>query len=184
MAERTQKLRKSRLNQMFVDGLGSAVQKTGDTNDSPLLLDLCHPFPLRLRVYLFNCTNPPGGRALDEFKAQIILPEHKKGERRASLDYSDGRMPILAAYASIDGNVQNGVFVLWDAHMHREFSYSANIQVKGETIISAMCEAVAEGTRNNTEVVLAARPQHLLAAIKRRVAIWQDQIQWEVANGT
>jgi len=183
MADRRQKLHKDRLNQLFVDGLGSTVQSVSNMKDYPILIDLHSPFPLRLRVYLFNCTNPPGGRSLDEYKIQIILPGQKR-RCRAELDYSDGRMPILAAFASIDGNANNGVFAIWDADMHKDFAYSTNMQVKAETIISAMCEMVSESARSNTEIILAARPQNLLSAIKRRVDIMHDNIRKKVDYGT
>lgn len=179
MAWKTQKLHKRTLNQLFVESLGNAVQNVENINSFPVLIDLKRPFPLRLRVYLFNCTNPPGGRSFNEFKIQIILPGQKP-RCRASLDYSDGRMPILAAYASLDNDIQNGVFVVWDAHKHNEFSYSSNMQVKFETIVEAMCVMVAESSRNNAEIVLAARPKYLLNAIKRRVAITHDTLMEDV----
>lgn len=179
MAGKTPKLHKSKLNQIFVDGLGCAVESFVNIGAYPLLLDLRYPYPLRLRVYLFNCTNPPGGRALDEYKIQVILPG-QKSRCRASLDYSDGRMPILAAFTTIDGNPENGVFVMWDADKHIDFAYSANVQVKAETIIGALCDPVAESTRNNDEIVLAARPKHLMEALRRRVTIAEDNIRKEV----
>ncbi len=176
MSTATPKLRKSRLNQLFIDGLGEAVLKTGNLEDAPLLLDLKEPYPLKLRVYLYNCTNPPGGRAPDEYKIQVILPGQQRG-KRASLDYSSGRMPLLAAYVCFGDVLEDGVFVLWDAMKHEDFSYSANVQVKSETIINALCTSVASSMRGNNEMVLAARPQHLLEAIKLRMKIMRLNIK-------
>lgn len=144
----------------------------------PLLVDLKPPFPLRLRVYLFNCTNPPGGRALDEYKIQVVLPGQARGTR-ASLDYSDGRMPILAAYAHFDDEVRDGVFVLWDSYKHEDFSYSANMQVKSDIIIRALCAPLSVGKRSNHEIVIAARPPYLLDAIRQRIAILRRDIEGE-----
>lgn len=170
------KLSKQQLNRLFLEGLGDAVQIHNGLDAAPLLVDLNPPYPLRIRTYLFNCTNPPGGRALDEYKIQIILPGQKR-RSRASLDYSDGRMPLLVAYVCFADEVKDGVFVLWDADKHEDFSYSANMQVKSDTIIKALCEPLALSKRSNNEIVIAARPQYLLEAIKCRIDIMQKDIQ-------
>ena len=91
------RLKKQELNKLFLNGLGDRIQTHGSEDSAPLLVDLKPPFSIKLRTYLFNCTNPPGGRALDEYKFQVILPGQIRG-KRASLDFSDGRTPILAAY--------------------------------------------------------------------------------------
>jgi len=161
--------------QLFIDALGDAVLKYSDFESAPLLVDLKPPCPHRLRVYLYNCTNPPGGRALDEYKIQIILPGQERG-CRASLDYSDSRMPILAAYVCVADEVQDGVFVLWDAFKHDDFAYSANMQVKSETIIKALCSPLSLSKRGNDEIIIAARAPYLLDAIKCRVEIMRKNI--------
>lgn len=176
MGKRSLKLKKQQLNQLFIEGLGNAVKDHNGFDAAPLLVDLKPPFPLRLRVYLFNCTNPPGGRALDEYKIQIILPGQSRGSR-ASLDYSDGRMPLLAAYVCFADEVTDGVFVLWDSFKHEDFSYSANMQVKSETIIKALCSPLSISKRNNNEVVIAARPRYLLDAIRHRIVILRKDIE-------
>lgn len=164
------------MNQLFLEGLGDAVLMHNDIYAVPLLIDLKPPFPLNIRVYLYNCTNPPGGRAIDEYKIQVILPGQERGQR-GSLDYSDGRMPILAAYACIADEVKNGVFVFWDVYSHRDFSYSANMQVKSDTIINALSTPFSISKRSNSEIVIAARPQYLLMAIKHRVAVMREGIR-------
>lgn len=176
MITRSHKLRKARLNRLFVNSLGNAVLNVENLDDKPFLIDLRKPYPLRLRVYLYNCTNPPGGRALDEYKIQVIAPNQQRGTR-ASFDYSDGRMALLAAYTFLSDEIENGVFILWDATKHADFSYSANFQVKAETIIEALCIPVATGTRGNKEIILAARPQHLLSAIEMRMDIMSRDIR-------
>ena len=176
MSVRFPRLKKEHLNQLFIEGLGEAVREHNGLDAAPLLVDLKQPYPLKLRVYLFNCTNPPGGRAFDEYKIQVILPGQKRG-CRASLDYSDSRMPLLAAYVCFADEVKDGVFVLWDAYKHKDFSYSANMQVKSDTIIKALCAPVSLSKRSNNEVVVAARSQYLLDAIKYRIAIMQKDIQ-------
>ena len=72
MMARGKRLSKKVLNTIFLEGLGEHVVWHSDIFSSPLLVDL-QPRNLRLRVYLWNCTNPPGGRALDEYKIQHII---------------------------------------------------------------------------------------------------------------
>lgn len=172
MLEKPIKLRKSELNRLFLYALRLQVLSHSGESSAPLLVDLKSPFELKLRVYLFNCTNPPGGRGLDEYKIQIILPGQPRG-KRGSLDYSDGRLPILAAYVN-EG--RNGVFVLWDADKHDDFAYSANMQVKSEAIIGALSSKVSKTKRNNNEIIVAARPEHLYDAIKCRIDIMKEDI--------
>lgn len=167
------RFKKQQLYQLFIDGLGDMVEKHSDITKAPLLVDLKAPYPLRLRVYLYNCTNPPGGRSIEEYKSQVILPGQKPRER-GQLDYSDWRMPILAAYALIGENIGDGVFVLWDAYKHDSFAYSANMQVRAETILKTLSSNVAVSRRSNDEIVLAARPQHLFEAIRCRVSTLAD----------
>lgn len=166
------RLRKNELNHLFLEGLGNKVKWHSGEESAPLLVDLTAPLSLRLRVYLFNCTNPPGGRALDEYKIQVILPGQKRGERGV-LDYSEGRMPILAAFVP-EGT--EGVFLLWDADKHEDFSYSANMQVKSDVIIRALYSNIASITRKTGETILAVRPQHLYSAIQRRLEIRRQDI--------
>lgn len=167
MLDKPRRLHKSELNRKFLDGLGDMVAAHSGEESAPLLINLVPPLSLKLRVYLFNCTNPPGGRALDEYKIQIIFPGQKRSER-GMVDYSEGRMPVLAAYVP-EG--EDGVFIIWDADKHEDFSYSANMQVKSDVIISALYTDIAAITRKNNETILAVRPKYLYAAIKRRLEI-------------
>ena len=64
-----------------------------------------------------------------------------------------------------------GFFVLWDAYKHDEFSFSANFQVKAQVIVDALSTPVARGTKNNGEIILAARSNHLLQAIEERLEV-------------
>lgn len=166
MFDGPRRLRKDELNKLFLDGLGDMVAFHSE-DSTPLLVELVAPLSLKLRVYLFNCTNPPGGRTLDEYKIQVILPGQKRGERGV-LDYSEGYMPVLAAFIP-EG--ETGVFIIWDADKHEDFSYSANMQVKSDVIINALYTDIASTVRKNGEVILAVRPKFLYAAIKRRLEI-------------
>lgn len=162
---------KTMLNTIFLDGLGDHVIWHSSTTSSPLLIDL-KPRNLRLRVYLWNCTNPPGGRALGEYKFQVILPNQRPGER-GKLDYSDGRFPIIGALARDGDDI---TFVFWDADKHNDFAYSGNMQVKAEVIVAALCEKVSESVRKNNEHIVCARPQFLYDAIIRRMDIMHEEL--------
>lgn len=166
------RLRKSELNKAFLDGLGDHIKSHSNTEEAPLIVELCQPLSLKLRVYLFNCTNPPGGRALDEYKMQIIFPGQKRGER-GKVDYSDGCFPILAAYVP-EG--EDGIFVFWDADKHDDFSYSANLQVKSDVIIKALCTKVASTKRKNDEIIVAARTEYVYQAVLERLEIRRQNI--------
>lgn len=165
------RLSKKVLNTIFIEGLGNHVVWHSEMASSPLLVDLS-PRSLRLRVYLWNCTNPPGGRALDEYKIQVILPGQKPGER-GQLDYSDGRLPIIGALVRDGDDI---TFALWDADKHSDFAYSGNMQVKAEVIVEALCEKVSETVRKNNERIVCARPQYLYDAIIRRMDIMHEEL--------
>ena len=156
------------LHQYFIDALGDAVRWYSTLEKKPLELDIVKPYPLRLRVYMFNCTNPSGGRPVDEYKSQLIVPNQKRSTR-GNFDNSDGRLVLLVAYACVYGSPSEGVFVLYDALYHTDFSYSANLQVKAAIINNAFVEPLSLGKKNTGETIIAARPEHLVEAIDRRI---------------
>lgn len=180
MPDKPKKLKKQELNRRFIEGLGDHVLWSSGEDSAPLLVNVCSNTGVeyRLRAYLYNLTNPPGGRTADEYKAQIILPGQQKKER-ASLDYSDGRFPLLVAYAQ-EG--KDGVFVLWDADKHDNIAFSSNIQVKSDAIIMALYRKIVRSSRTNNEIIVSARPQYLYEAIKERMNIMRQSIL-EVADG-
>ena len=156
------------LNHLFLTGLGDKARIVGEITDKPLLVDAKLPYSVKLRVYLYNCTNPPGGRAADEYKSQIIVPGQSRGDR-GNFDYSGGRLVILGAYARLTAEKDSGVFVFWDPMFHVNFAYSANIQVKSEILIRAFAEKVSYGKKTNGESIIACRYQHLQEGIDARI---------------
>ena len=178
MPEKPKKLKKQELNKCFLDGLKDYVVWSSEDEDAaPLLVDIetSSGFSLRIRAYLFNLTNPPGGRKADEYKAQLILPGQKKGEK-VSFDLSDGRYPILAAYTQEE---EVGVFVLWDALKHNSIAFSSNVQVKSEAILKATYQKIVCSQRANKETIVSARPEYLIDAIRCRIDIMKSQILGE-----
>jgi hypothetical protein len=181
-----QRLPTEALHQRFIQDLGQSVVNHGDPAEKPLLLDLGLPLPPKIRLYLFNCTHPPGGRSMGEHKIQVRLPGQIRGTR-ANFDDSDGRMVILAGYQQ-----ELDVYIFWDSGLYRDIPDSRNVQVAPETVYRAYGGQIAQQTRNLrctgmgvvSEVIVAAHSRNLVRAIERRQALtlqrltrrylWQD----------
>lgn len=158
------------LHSFLIDALNDAMEYHGDILKKPLEIDLLKPYPLRLRVYMYNCTNPSGGRPRDEYKLQLIVPNQQRGER-GNFDTSDGRIVLLIAYAQIYSEPNEGVFIFFDALVHTDFSYSANLQVKASVINQALSEPISLGYKQTGEVIIAAQAAHVLEAIDKRLTV-------------
>lgn len=158
------------LHRRFKDALGDAVVRADADDADVLTLELAAPLPERLRVYLFNATNPPGGRsaASPEHKIQLRVPNQGRADI-GNFDWSDDRQALVAGYSEPDD-----VFVLWDASLHRDFAWSKNAQVKTEAVDTA----VATGTlqvrtrrvRLGDEEIIAAPAALLRDALALRYA--------------
>ncbi len=170
MASDGTRLSTQEMHFFFLMALGNAVIWHGQLERKPLELDVARPYPLRLRVYMYNCTNPPGGRPRDEYKSQLIVPNQQRGAR-GNFDNSDGRLVLLVAYAVLYGAPEEGVFILYDALQHADFSYSANLQVKADIINRALVEPVAIGRKTNKEIIIAAQREYLCEAIDKRITV-------------
>jgi hypothetical protein len=134
----------------------------------PLLLDLGHPYPARLRVYLYSLVHGPGERRRREYKVVLRIPGQHVNEYGA-FDHSDGRFSIVAGYdATLD------VFVLWDAVLHPRFKNGGNLQVRDEAVRAAAALGAAQQIRNlssgQRELVLACQSSTLPRALVARVA--------------
>src|SRR5262249_52039537 len=111
------------------------------------------------------------GRPQDEYKIQVIVPGAKRGARQR-LDTPDGRFPLLVGYSP-----DFEVFALWDASLYSDFAYSRNVQVREMTLVGALTTHVSQqerylrqGGRRVLEVILAARPEHLVEALSLRLS--------------
>jgi hypothetical protein len=155
------------LNEIFIDGLNHDISYCSDTSVKPLLLQINIPAPLRIRVYLFNCGNPPGGRPVNEYK--IVLNVDQNYGERGNFDYSDGFIAIVAGYVRL-----YDVFVFWDASKHNNFAFNKNMQVKVETILNALGNPISiqeRTTRNGVEKIIASRRENIAFAIQERFKI-------------
>lgn len=155
------------LHRCFLKALGDDVIATSDVSQKSLEVDLRYPLPPKIRLYIYNITDPPGGRTIGEGKIQLIVRGQQRGTR-GSFDDSDERIVLLSGYKE-DVNV----FVFWDAGMYSNFSYSRNVQVYTETINAAVGGAIAEQTRNlrglGEEIAIAVRADNLRQGILKRI---------------
>jgi hypothetical protein len=154
------------LHRTFLRALNGLVIAHTDLDIKPLEVDLKSPLPPRLRVYMYNATYPPGGRAMGEHKIQLIVPGQERGAR-GNFDASDGRIPLLVGYRP---DIQ--IFMLWDAEMYVDFAYSRNVQVKPQTVYEAFAQGLGHQRRAlphlGAEIVITADPRHLTQAILER----------------
>jgi hypothetical protein len=169
------------LHERFVKALEGRIVAHSDLELKPLELDFVPPLPPRVRVYLFNATRPPGGRPVGEFKIQVMVPGQARGDR-ACFDASEGHLVILAGYTA-----EEDVFILWDAGLYRDFSWSRNVQVKSDTVMQAFAGAIGHQERETrpagggrvVETVLTASASRLSDAIKLRTDLTRQRLLGE-----
>lgn len=161
---------KEELNGLIIEDLGDRVVSNSGMNSKTLLLDLEMP-RRKLRIYVFNCTCPPGGRALDEYKIQMIIEGQSRGER-GHINTDDDRIPLIMGYACPFDNDRDGVYILWDTSFHMEFAYSANLQCYLDPMLQALSEDVVTCyKKGNREQIVVARRENLTKAIERRIQL-------------
>ena len=156
----------AKLHQTFLEALDISVISHSDVESKPLEVDLKSPLPPKLRVYTYNATYPPGGRTMGEHKVQLIVPGQDRGER-GNFDSSGGRIPTLVGY-----RCDLAIFMVWDAELYVDFSYSRNVQVMAETVYEAFAQGIGRQRRNlwtgDREMVFTADAQHLRQALLER----------------
>lgn len=172
----TEKATKPEIQQKFVDALGEKVEEHSSFDDVPFEIHLQQPLPSKVRIYAYNVTHPPGGRPSGEHKAQLILPDQNRGER-ATFDHSGGYTVLLLGYTP-----DAEVFILWDAGLHRNFAYSKNVQVKAETVYTALTGEIGRQVRRlqtGDETVVTASPDNLTDALEVRAELTQERLMSE-----
>jgi len=163
----TDRLSTTELQDRFVAAIGPAALIAARTDASgELVVDLCPPLPDRVRVYIYNATDPPGGRPTPEHKIQ--LTGQRRGER-GELDWSGVDLVLLCGYVA-----EHDVFVFWDAALHIDFSYSKNLQVRTANVQEAAASSVRvrQNRRLQTgmEVVICAPSKTVIEAIEERAS--------------
>lgn len=167
-------LGQEKLHEVFISSLGNRVVSHSNPAKKPLEADLMPPLPQKIRIYIFNATHPPGGRTMGEHKIQLIVPGQERGQH-GSFDQTGGRIVLLVGYEP-----ELEVFILWDAGLYPEFTYSRNVQVKAETVYGALAGKICQQKRNirkqKVETVLTARANYLEKAILIRMELTLKRI--------
>lgn len=166
------------LHSTFIAALSSSATDPDERVDmakKPLDLVCGPPLPGRLRVYLFNATDHPSERKSGDYRIQMRLAGQRAGER-GRLEVPARGLLLLAGYVH-----EFEVFVLWDAGAHEEFPFSKGVQVGASTVHQAASAGVVEQERHirsagRQEVVVAARHDHLVAAIQRREELTRQSL--------
>nr|WP_282098268.1 helix-turn-helix domain-containing protein [Qipengyuania aestuarii] len=162
----------------LIEVLGKRVLHHGPVDAKPLEIDLGGSLPVRIRVYMYNATRPPGGRPLGEHKVQLIVPGQGRAER-GSFDHGDDRVVLLIGYAA-----EEDVFILWDAGLYSNFAWSRNVQVKAETIIEATAGKLATQFRQLrpgngpavVETLIATPAERLAEAVDTRIQLTRQRL--------
>ena len=131
------RLTQKQLHELFLADVNGYAYEVIDNGKKPLYLRMKYPFNRDFKIYIFNCTAPPGGRSIDEYKIQLILDGQKRGER-GRFDITDGKMILIIGYADPLRDKENGIWVLFELDKHMEFAYSANIQIYLRQILKAL----------------------------------------------
>lgn len=164
------RLTQKELHSLFLHDLGQYAEDIADSDRKPLCFRMTYPFNREIKAYIFNCTAPPGGRSIDEFKVQLILDGQKRGER-GRFDASDGRTVLIIGYATPLVDTSSGIWVLFETDKHLEFAYSANIQVYLRQILPALEKPVHVCQKQNKEILVLSQRQYLIEALAKRFDI-------------
>ena len=164
------RLTQNELHYLFLHDIGTYAVDIIDNGKKPFYLRLSFPFNREVKVFIFNCTAPPGGRSIDEYKVQLILDGQKRGER-GCFDTSDGKTPLIVGYASPFADIKDGIWVLFEFDKHREFAYSANIQVYLRQMLPALEKNIHVCQKHNKEVLVLSQRQYLKDALQKRFDI-------------
>jgi len=176
------RLKQSQLHKLFLQDLDGFTDHVQDTGRKPLKFHLKYPFNRDIKAYIFNCTGPPGGRSIDEWKIQLILENQKRGER-GGFDDSDGTTILIVGYANVFDH-DNGLWVLFELDKHREFAYSANIQIYLRQLLKAVDSGIFVHKKHNKETVVISKRKHLKEALEKRFDIDLQVMLDKAEHGT
>jgi hypothetical protein len=171
-------LEQDELHCKFLWGFDGEVAWCDDLSTKPFDVDFkadrMPPLPPKVRLYIYNATHPPGGRTDGEHKIQLIVPGQGRGER-ASFAHAEGCVTLLIGYEP-----ELEVFILWDAGMYPDFSYSRNVQVRAETVYTAFAGDIGLQRRHirgqGVETVVTARAPRLREALIMREALTIERL--------
>ena len=163
----TDRLSTTELQDRFVAAVGptALIAASRDAADE-LVVELRPPLPSRVRVYIYNATNPAGGRPTPEHKIQ--LNGQRRGDR-GEFDWSGVDFVLVCGYA-----VEHDVFIFWDAALRIDFAYSTNLQVRTANVEAAAASGVRvrqdRRLKTGVEVVICAPSPCVVEAIEERAS--------------
>jgi hypothetical protein len=160
----------AKLHRAFLDALGDFVSTHSEAKSKPLELDLKHPLPPRVRLYMYSLVGGTLTTRPNEYKASLRVPGQRVGHY-GSFDHGGDRLVFLVGYRpDLD------VFVIWDASLHGRFKNGGNIQVRSDTVVNAAALGEFQQLRKLTnadlyEMVLACNSAHLAETINLRLTL-------------
>ncbi len=160
------------LHEKVINALNGEVISFSDLKIKPLEIEIQKPKPLKFRIYVYNCGNPPGGRPIDEYK--IVLNVGQENGEKGNFDFSKGYFAVVMGYV-----IQYDVFVIWDATKHENFAFNKNLQVKSESIINALGNKIIlqeRKTKLGQEKIITIRSKYLIDGLFKRIDLLCDEI--------
>ena len=172
------------LHDIFLEDIGTFAGRVEDCGRKPLKMHLDFPFNRDIKAFIWNCTAPPGGRSIDEYKVQLILENQKRG-MRGHFDETDGYKSLIIGYATPFVDKLQGLWVLFELDKHREFAYSANLQVKLEYMLDTLGKPIIyQQKRTTKEVLVMAQRSNLVKALIARMDVDAAKMtgEWEYVS--
>lgn len=158
--------RTAALHDAFLQPISTRVLTCSNTLDKPLDVELAHPLPPSIRVYMYTLVD--GGRSRpNEFKALLRVRGQPVGEYGSFTQDPSRFLMLIAYHAALD------VFVLWDASLHYRFKNGGNIQVRDTTVLKAAAMGTSSQwrglSRSRSELVVACTSARLEKTIIQRL---------------
>jgi hypothetical protein len=167
--EEEQGLKKEKLNKLFLKALDISGLNGFDYSRFPLKIENKEIRPNKIILYIWQITDPPGGRSIDENKIQIILPGQKRGER-ADFAHKDDFFTLLVGFRK---DIE--IFCLWDSYLYEKIPFSRNVQVKEKTLFNAINGGIQYQKRKlwvGPELIIATNKTNLKKAINKRYSMY------------
>ena len=155
-------MKKEKLNKIFCDSIEVPITEVIDYSSFPLKFEFQNLKPSKCILYIWQITDPPGGRTVDENKIQIIIPGQRR-DKRANFAHEKDYLTLLVGY-----RVDIEIFCLWDAYLYENIPFSRNVQVKEKTLFDAINGGIQKQNRRlwvGPEIVLASNKSQLKEAI-------------------
>ena len=158
-------VKKEKLNNIFIEALDVSHDEKIDCSQFPMKFDIKNIKPRKCILYIWQITDPPGGRSIDENKIQLILPGQKRDER-ANFTHESDYFTLLVGYRD-----DIKIFCLWDAYLYENIPFSRNVQVKEKTLFVAISGGIQIQNRKlwvGPEKIITTNTLQLKKAISLR----------------